>query len=93
MDLLGSAVPEFPDRVILELGSPDNGILTENDPVPLNDLLNGDELHGGDQITDLLGGGRIAPTIPRCVFDQGPPVGQAGFHGIADRMSDLPVRL
>jgi len=57
VDLPGSAFPEFLDGVILQLGSSDDGVFAEDDPIAADDFLDRDQFHGGDEVPDFLEGG------------------------------------
>jgi hypothetical protein len=74
MDFLGSTLPEFLDRVILELRSPDDRVLTQDDTVSADDFLDGNEFHGGDKVSDFLGGRCVTSPISRRIFHQGSPI-------------------
>ncbi len=92
MDFLGAALPQFLDRKVFQLSSPDNGVLTKDNPVSADHFFNGDEFHRGDEISNLLGRRSIAPPISRSIFYQGPPVGNSGLHRIPDGVPHSGIR-
>ena len=68
--LAGAAVIQPPDGV-LELRAADDGILAEQDPLALDQLLDGDQLHAGHQVAHALVRGHEAARPGRRVFDVG----------------------
>ena len=54
-----------------------NGIVANNHPVAVNDIMNGGKLHCGHQIAYILGGRRITAAVTGRVFDQWTPVWNA----------------
>ena len=42
MDFFGLIIPEILEAIVFRLGSPEHGVLTENDPIAADDLLDRD---------------------------------------------------
>ena len=59
---------------------------------PQDDLLGGNQFHGGRQVADLLGRRGIAASRIPGVLGQRSPVGKAGLHGVADGMAHPGIR-
>ena len=91
MDLLGSQIEDPLDNV-LELGPPHDGVLTEEDPVAVDHVLDGNQLHPGHQVPDPLVLRHEAPGPGLGVLHKGPSVRDAGSIGVPDSVPGARVR-
>ena len=90
VDLERADVVEPLDR-ILELGAPDDGILAEQESLALDEFLDGDELHPGDKVPDILVLGHEASRPGGRVLDKGPFERDPGLGGVSKPVADSRI--
>lgn len=88
MYLFGAAIPELLYSEVPQLGASDNGILTDDDAVGLDYLLDWDKFHLRDKVSRFLRGRCIASAVAGRVFDKGASEGLAGLHRVSESVSD-----
>ena len=90
VDLLGPRI-EQPLDDILQLGAPHDGVLAEQQPLAVDHLLDGNQLHACHQVAHTLLLGHEAAGPGRRVLHEGAPVGDACRGGIADGVAGAGV--
>ena len=76
---------------LTQLGAPNDGVVNEKQASVLDQLMDGDQLHFGDQVPLALNGGHERAGPGRRILDKGPREGNAGLVGVADGMGGAGI--
>ena len=76
---------------LTKLRSANNGIINEEQALALDQFMDRDQLHMGDQVTGILDRWHEGARPGRCVFNERTGKWNAGFIGISNRMGNSGI--